>query len=93
MKKRKKKRRQFHLPKKVVNALMVFLLVSGLTLLIYPTFANWWNQQQQDGAIVRYTRVVEAKEPEEVITMRKAARPSAWQAPTYAHGWSPTTSI
>ena len=76
------------MPKKVVNALMVLLLVSGLTLLIYPTFANWWNQQQQDGAIVRYTRVVEAKEPEEVIAMRKAAREY-----NDAHGVSPAVDL
>ena len=62
-----KNRKRFHLPEKLVNFLMILLLASGLVLLVYPSFANWWNQQQQDGAIVRYTRVVETKEPEEVV--------------------------
>ena len=83
-----KKEKRFHLPEKLVNFLMILLLVSGLALLIYPTFANWWNQQQQDGAIVRYTRMVETKEPEEVIRMRREAREY-----NQTHGVSPAVEL
>ena len=82
------RKKRFHLPEKLVNFLMILLLVSGLTLLIYPTFANWWNQQQQDGAIVRYTRMVETKEPEEVVRMRKEAREY-----NKTHGVSPAVEL
>ncbi len=83
-----KNKKRFRLPDKLVNFLMILLLVSGLALLIYPTFANWWNQQQQDGAIVRYTRMVETKEPEEVIRMRKEAREY-----NQTHGVSPAVEL
>ena len=52
---------------------MIVLLIIGAGIIGYPSFANWWNQQQQNGAIVRYTRMVEAMEPEAVTKMREEA--------------------
>ncbi len=52
---------------------MILLLIIGAGIIAYPSFANWWNQQQQNGAIVRYTRMVEAMEPEAVTKMREDA--------------------
>ena len=60
--------------RKIIKAFMILVLIVGAGIIIYPSFANWWNQQQQNGAIVRYTRMVEAMEPEQVTKMRKEAQ-------------------
>ncbi len=60
--------------RKIIRFFMVLVLIAGFAIIGYPSFANWWNQQQQNGAIVRYTRMVEAMEPEEVVRMREEAR-------------------
>ena len=60
--------------RKIIRFLMVLILLVGIAIIGYPSFANWWNQQQQNGAIVRYTRMVEAMEPEEVVEMRQKAK-------------------
>lgn len=60
--------------RKIIRIFMVLVLITGLAIIGYPSFANWWNQQQQNGAIVRYTRMVEAMEPEEVVRMRAKAK-------------------
>ncbi|MGX8702944.1 MAG: class C sortase [bacterium] len=59
--------------RKIIRVFMVLVLLVGIAIIGYPSFANWWNQQQQNGAIVRYTRMVEAMEPEEVVKMREEA--------------------
>lgn len=74
--------------KKIIKIFMIFVLIIGAAIIAYPSFANWWNQQQQDGAIVRYTRMVESREPEEVIEMRKRAR-----AYNQTHGVSPAVEM
>ncbi len=59
--------------RKIIRLFMVLVLLVGIAIIGYPTFANWWNQQQQNGAIVRYTRMVEAMEPEDIVEMRQKA--------------------
>ena len=59
--------------RKIIRFFMVVVLLVGIAIIGYPSFANWWNQQQQNGAIVRYTRMVEAMEPEEIVKMREEA--------------------
>ena len=38
--------------------LLIFIFVIGLSLLLYPSFANWWNSFHQSRAIASYTEVV-----------------------------------
>lgn len=38
--------------------LLVFILIIGLSLLLYPTFSDWWNSFHQSRAIVSYSEVV-----------------------------------
>lgn len=39
--------------------------LAGLSLLLYPTFSNWWNSFRQSRAIVDYDHVVETMDQEE----------------------------
>ena len=43
-----------HLP----TILLVLVLIVGLSLLLYPTFSNWWNSFHQSRAIATYTQSV-----------------------------------
>ena len=47
------------------NILLVLVLVIGLSLLLYPSFSNWWNDQHQTKAIANYTDFVEKLEKED----------------------------
>lgn len=40
------------------NALLLLMLVAGLSLLLYPSFSNYWNDRHQTKAIVNYVQVV-----------------------------------
>lgn len=43
---------------KLSNILLILMLVIGLSLLLYPTFSNYWNDQHQTRAIANYTDFV-----------------------------------
>lgn len=45
--------------------LLVFLFVAGLSLLLYPTFANYWNSTRQSRAIASYVETVDKVSAEE----------------------------
>lgn len=40
------------------NILLIVILVIGLSLLLYPSFSNYWNDQHQTKAIANYTDFV-----------------------------------
>lgn len=40
------------------NILLVLMLVVGLSLLVYPSFSNWWNDMHQTKAIANYSSVI-----------------------------------
>ncbi|MBQ5950698.1 MAG: class C sortase [Lachnospiraceae bacterium] len=37
-----------------ITALLVIMLLAGLSLLLYPTFADYWNSTRQSGAVMTY---------------------------------------
>lgn len=41
--------------KKLSDIALVLIFVTGLSLLLYPSLANWWNQQHATTAIADYT--------------------------------------
>lgn len=53
--------------KKASNIVLVLILLAGLSLLLYPSFADWWNSFQQNQAIADYTTALEQL-PEEDYT-------------------------
>ena len=44
--------------KRLSTVLLVLMFLTGLILLIYPSFSNWWNSLHQSRAIVSYTEKV-----------------------------------
>ncbi len=40
---------------KLTTILLIVILLAGLSLLLYPTFSNWWNSFRQSQVIVNYT--------------------------------------
>lgn len=44
--------------KKWQNALLVLVLLAGIALLVYPTFADYWNSFHQSRAIANYSQKV-----------------------------------
>ena len=58
---------------KFISILPVLFLITGLSLLLYPTVSNWWNNRIQGQVIVEYDdKVAEFKE-EEALALREEA--------------------
>ena len=51
--------------KHLSTILLCFFFLAGLSLLLYPTFSNWWNSFRQSRAIADYDHVVETMDQEE----------------------------
>ena len=45
--------------KKIINVIIALLFIIGLSLVIYPSFSNYWNQRHQTRAIAGYEEKVE----------------------------------
>ena len=45
--------------KNKTNILLIFILIAGLSLLLYPSFSNYWNSFTQSQVIVDYTKQIE----------------------------------
>lgn len=45
--------------KKLINLFIALIFIIGLSLLIYPSFSNYWNQRHQTRAIAGYEEKVE----------------------------------
>ena len=44
--------------KNKTNILLIFILIAGLSLLLYPSFSNYWNSFPQSQVIVDYTQQI-----------------------------------
>ena len=44
--------------KHLSTILLVLMLATGVSLLLYPTFSNWWNSLHQSRAVASYTEMV-----------------------------------
>lgn len=44
--------------KNKTNLLLIFILIAGLSLLLYPSFSNYWNSFTQSQVIVDYTQQI-----------------------------------
>jgi len=47
------------------NILLILVLIAGLSLLLYPTFADWWNSHTQSQAIATYTERISIMDDDE----------------------------
>ena len=65
----------------ITNILLFLILLIGLSLLLYPTVADWWNQFHQSRAIAAYTEFVNSIDPEiaeQAIADAKAYNNDLW---------------
>ena len=44
--------------KHLTTIILILLLLTGLSLLLYPTVSDWWNSLHQSRAIAGYTEAV-----------------------------------
>jgi sortase A len=60
--------------RKLENALILVLLLSGLVLMLYPTVAQWWNARHESQIVDNYRETVDAMEEERREAMWEAAQ-------------------
>ncbi len=53
--------------------MLVFVLIAGLVLLLYPTFSDWWNSFHQSRAIASYVRTTASMDEKEYEKMLQEA--------------------
>lgn len=58
-----------HLP----TIIIILILLAGLSLLLYPTFSNWWNRRHASRAIAGYSRQVADMDPDRYREIWEAA--------------------
>ena len=51
--------------KKLPTILLVFVFLTGVALILYPTFADWWNSFHQSRAVASYMDSVSALDTEQ----------------------------
>ena len=51
--------------KKLPTILLVFVFLTGVALILYPTFADWWNSFHQSRAVASYMASVSALDTEQ----------------------------
>ncbi len=60
--------------KRITNIIIVLVLLIGLSLLLYPTVSDLWNQHHQSQAITGYTETVDSMSTDDYDAMLNAAR-------------------
>ena len=70
-KKNKARRRQFL--SGLINVLLILIFLTGVGLLVYPSFADWWNSFHQTRAVASYIEAVADLSAEENEKMWDAA--------------------
>ena len=56
---KKKKRRSSWLARNFVSILLAMIFLTGAGLLLYPSFANWWNSTRQSRVLDQYISEIE----------------------------------
>lgn len=59
--------------KKLSNLLLVLIFLTGVSLLVYPTFSDWWNSMHQSRAIAAYVDQVNTLDDAQYETMLEQA--------------------
>ncbi len=67
-------RKSKKLSDRVITILLVVILLVGLSVLLYPTVANWWNTRSMSRAVASYDETVEAMTEEDYEVYFEAAR-------------------
>lgn len=57
---KKKKRQSSWLARNIVSILLAMIFIVGAGLLLYPSFANWWNSTRQSRVLEQYVSEIES---------------------------------
>ncbi|WP_105304530.1 class C sortase [Anaerolactibacter massiliensis] len=60
--------------KKLSNFILFLIFLTGVSLLVYPTFSDWWNSMHQSRAIASYVDQVNSLDDAQYETMLEQAR-------------------
>lgn len=63
-----------HLKKHFTTFILVMIMLTGISLLLYPAVSNWWNKFHQTRAIASYTEAVTELENRDYEEIRRRAR-------------------
>lgn len=63
-----------HLKKHFTTFILVMIMLTGISLLLYPAVSNWWNKFHQTRAIASYTEAVTELENRDYEEIRRCAR-------------------
>lgn len=72
------------------NVLLVLILLAGVALLVYPTFADYWNSIHQSRAIASYTQAVSTIDNTRYDAMWEAAHEYNRSLPRFDHRFNPS---
>ena len=70
---KEKTRRNRNRKSGITTAVLVFLLLAGVALILYPTFSDWWNSFHQSRAIASYVETVIETDQEEMDRLLEEA--------------------
>ena len=76
--------------KRLTNIILALILLIGLSLLLYPTVADRWNQYHQSRAIATYTEAVESIDKTEYVRLFRLAREYNEILPTIPNRYHPS---
>lgn len=54
----------------IINFILVFIFLAGLSLLLYPTFSEYWNSSRQSRAITQYNKEVSKMKEEDYSSLK-----------------------
>ena len=74
MAKKKKSKKKSKKSSKLTSFLLIVILIAGLSLMLYPKFADYWNSLHQSRAIAAYSDAVAAVDNSQNEAMLAAAR-------------------
>lgn len=60
--------------KRILNIILGIIFLAGLSLLLYPTFSEYWNSFQQSRAITGYSKEIKVLDAEKYEEILKSAR-------------------
>ncbi|MCR5729637.1 MAG: class C sortase [Ruminococcus sp.] len=58
----------------LITVILIFIFLAGLSVMLYPTVSNWWNQRMQMKAIVEYKETVAQLDEKEIDARIAEAR-------------------
>jgi sortase A len=70
----RRQKRNLPMKKHLTTIILLAILLVGISLILYPTVASYWNSLHQSRAISQYTELVEDLEEEDYTAIWEAAR-------------------